>query len=337
MGKPSPPPAPDYAAAAAQQGQANIDAAKTQGKINNPNVINPYGTQTVTWGQGTDQAAYDRALQQYQSGLESFYQAGGKRQTGVDEQGQPIYENLTKPIAPNLGDYVLGDPSQPTITQKFSPEQQALYDQSVKTQKLLGGLGEQGATALQGVVGKPVDYSGLPAQPGSAETTRDKAIQAYMSRVNEDTGIRRDNLNSDLVAAGIRPGSKAYDDQMRLVDRAYNDAQNQAFLVSGQEMTRDFQTDTQRRKDAIAEYLSQRQTPLNEVAALLSGSQVQNPFAVPGYAQNANVAPAPTFAAANALANYNTDVYNAEAMQNAQLMQGLFGLGSSGLLAYGMA
>ena len=51
MGKSSPaaPAVPDYAAAATAQGAANVDTARLQGKINNPNIIGPLGSQTVTW------------------------------------------------------------------------------------------------------------------------------------------------------------------------------------------------------------------------------------------------------------------------------------------------
>ena len=47
-GSPSPPPAPDYRGAAIEQGQANKAAAIAQSRLNNPNVISPYGTQTYT-------------------------------------------------------------------------------------------------------------------------------------------------------------------------------------------------------------------------------------------------------------------------------------------------
>lgn len=53
MGKgssaPPPPPAPDYAGAAAAQGAANVETARVQGRMGNPNIISPLGTQTVTW------------------------------------------------------------------------------------------------------------------------------------------------------------------------------------------------------------------------------------------------------------------------------------------------
>ena len=119
---------------------------------------------------------------------------------------------------------------------------------------------------------------------------------------------------------------------MALEGRTRTDAANQAYLASGQEMTRDFQTDTQRRRDALAEMLTERQTPLNEITALMSGSQVSNPFSMPGFAQNSQVQAAPLFAAQNMLADYNTDLYNARAAQASGLQQGLFGLGGTAMM-----
>jgi hypothetical protein len=275
MCSPSPPPAPDYTGAAVAQGIANQEAATASSRLNNPNVVNPYGTQT--WTEGA--TAQDR----------------------------------------------------PTMTQTFSPQQQALYDQSMQTKGLLGGLGTQGATALQGVIGNNLDLSGAPAAPGSADQTRQGAYDAIMSRVNEDTTGQRDQRNSELIAAGIRPGTKAYDDAQNLIGRQYNDARQQAILASGQEGQRDFNMDTQRRKDAVAELLLGRQTPLNEINALMSGSQVSNPFAVPGAAQNSNVAPAPLFGGAQAQGTADMNQYNAEAARSNAMMSGLFSLGGAAI------
>ena len=51
LGKSDPPPAPDYAGAAQAQGAANIETARLQGKVNNPNVYNPYGQRIITGGE----------------------------------------------------------------------------------------------------------------------------------------------------------------------------------------------------------------------------------------------------------------------------------------------
>jgi hypothetical protein len=117
-----------------------------------------------------------------------------------------------------------------------------------------------------------------------------------------------------------------------MIDRSYNDARNQAFLASGQEATRDFGMDAERRRQAITEMLSERQIPLNEITALMSGSQVSNPFAMPGYGGVNSPNPAPYFAAQNMLSGYNTDLFNAEAAASANQQAGLMGLGGTAIM-----
>jgi len=63
---PKPPPAPDYAAAAQQQGVANLEAARLTARLSNPNIRTPLGGQRVTFGrQQFDQKAYDAAMANY--------------------------------------------------------------------------------------------------------------------------------------------------------------------------------------------------------------------------------------------------------------------------------
>lgn len=275
MCAPDPPPAPDYAGAAQAQGQANVETAQATSRLNNPNVVNPYGTQT--WREGA------------------------------------------------------GPSDRPTMTQTFSPEQQLLYDQQIAMKSLLGGVGTQGARSLGDIIGRNVDLSGMPPTPGSAAETRDKVINSMMARVNEDVNRQADQKNSDLIAAGIRPGTKAYDDAMALTERIRTDARQQAILSAGQEAQRDFGIDSERRRNRIAELLTERQTPLNEINALMSGSQVDNPFAVPGAAQNTNISPPPIFGAAQAQYESNLAGYNAQQAGIGNGLSGLFSLGGAAL------
>jgi hypothetical protein len=331
----NPPPAPDYTGAALQQGQENVATAKTQGQINNPNVVNPYGTQTTTYGTGINQPAYDAAQQQYQQQLSAWQQAGGvdRVQIGMS-RNQPVYRDTPKPQAPTAWDYATGDPNQLTLTQKLSPEQQGLYDQQVKTQGLLGGLAQQGATSLQGVVGKPVDFSGSPARPDPGQMYQ-QAVAAMMQRPTADYNRAVDQSKSDLASAGIPVGSQAYNTQQDLLGRQLTDAQTQASLAGINAGNTFFNQGQAARSAANAENLTQRQTPLNEITALLSGSQVSNPFTMPGYAQNTQVQAAPLYNAAQQTGQYGTDVYNAKQAQQSALMSGLFGLGGSALTGAG--
>lgn len=266
---------PDYGAAATAQGAANVESAVAGSRLNNPNVINPYGSQT--WVEGAT------------------------------------------------------DTSRPTMVQELSPEQQSLYNKSVQTKSILGDLGIQGSQALGDVIGQNLDLSGLPAAPGDAAATRDQVINAMMSRVNEDVDRSIDQRNSDLIAAGIRPGTEAYDNAMAQIERGRTDARQQAIIASGSEAQRDYQMDADRRRTALSELLAGRQTPLNEINALMSGSQVSNPFAVPNAAQNTQVAPAPIFGAAQAQGEADLGAYNAQQAGMGNAMSGLFGLGSAAM------
>jgi hypothetical protein len=280
MCAPSPPPAPDYQGLAQQQGAANVKTAQQQGYFNNPNVVNPYGTQSTT---------YEKT-----------------------KNGLLI----------------------PTLTQTFSPEQQALYNQSTQTQQQLGKVAGQGAQALQGVVGTGVDFSGAP-KTGSYEDTRKQVIDAYMGRANEDYAKQSDNARSNLIAAGIRPGTKAYADNQQMIERSRNDAFNNAQIQGGNAAAQAYGVDEARRRQAITEQLAQRQTPLNEISALMSGSQVSNPFSVPGYAQNTQVGATPIFAAGQEAGDWATGIYNQQAANAGGLQSGLFGLGGAALGAAG--
>jgi len=118
----------------------------------------------------------------------------------------------------------------PTLTQTLNPQQQALLDQQTKTQGLLGGLATQGATALQGVIGKPVDFSGSPAAPIPGQVNQ-QIVNAMMQRPQADYARAVDQSHSDLAAAGIPVGSKAYNTQQDLLGRQLTDAQTQAELA----------------------------------------------------------------------------------------------------------
>src|SRR3990167_5284825 len=332
----SPPAPPDYVGAAKAQGAANVDAAKIEGKINNPNVISPYGSQTVQWG-AFDQAGYDQQNKIYTNHLAEIenqkQQLATNRQNLTPEQIQNYEANIAgapffKP--PDRSKFE-SNTEQPTITQTLSHEQQALYNQQVGNQQGLGSLANQGIDAAKGIIGSKLDYSGVPAAPGDYNSLRSSVYDAMMARPNEDIANNRDNTNSDLIAAGIRPGSKAYGDKMNLINRQENDARMQAIINAGNQTQQAYGMDMQSRQQGLAEQLAQRQVPLNEITALMSGSQVSNPFQMPGYSQNNQVAPAPIYDANMQAGQYNTDMYNAQQGAQSANNSGLYGLGGAAI------
>ena len=293
MGKdaPSPPPAPDYAGAAVAQGQANIDAARATAKLSNPNVYSPYGNQTVT------------------------------------------YE----------GDI-------PTVTQNLSPESQKILEAQNATKLGLANLGSQGISTAQNVMGTPFQFGGPSVQtaldtsqiakmPVNAGTTGQEAI---MSRLEPSLARNRVSTETQLINQGLRPGSEAYDNAIKLIGQQENDARTQAVL---QGLNLDIGSNAQgfnqalqggqfgntAQQQALAQAIQQRQLPLNEITALMSGSQIQNPQF--GAYQGANVQAAPIANATAQQGAYNQNLYNQQVATANEQNKGLFSLGGSGAMA----
>jgi len=263
---PSPPPAPDYIGAAKEQGAQNVETARVQGRISNPNIISPYGSQNVTWG-------------------------------------------------PN---------DQPTVTQSLSPESQQAFEAQQATRMGLADLSQQGIGTAQNVLGKPFEFSG-PEMPVNAGMTAQNAI---MSRLAPQLQQQRSQAETQLRNQGLVPGGEAYGNAMTIQNQRENDLLTQAALQG-------INLDMSARQQAMGEQLYQRNLPLNEITALMSGSQIQNPQ-FQGY-QGASVAPPNLAGAAQQQAQYNQGMYGLGVGEANSFNQGLFGLGSAGMLAYALS
>lgn len=339
-GKGDAPDPPDYAAAAQAQGVANLESARATAKLNNPNIINPYGTQTVTYGGEPtfDAQGYDKAYKQYEADLASYNanpyvgnSFGGNSigrgylgGIGIQQQAKP------RPIAPDKNSFWMGtgDPDVGTVKQVLSPAEQAIYDKNVQQRTNIGDVGITGSAALKDIIGQKIDLSGAPTV-GDGAATREKVFNSSMARVNEDTANERDQRNSQLIAAGIRPGTKAYDDAQNLITRGYNDARGVAELNAGNAANQQFGMDSQNRSRYIAELLAQRQTPLNEINALMSGSQVNNPFANGiGYQGGASAQAAPIFSAAQQQGQADMNIFNQNQASSNNMQSGLMQAGT---------
>jgi hypothetical protein len=300
------PKAPDYVGAAKAQGQSNIEAALQSAYANNPNVNNPYGSQAVTWETSTGTPA--RAAK---AAVPGHYVGKGKARKWVP----PVAAVAAKPATKGA--------QKPTITQTLAPAQQALLDKSNASKANIGDAAIASSDLIKSMAGRPLDFSQLPGAPKDAELYRQDVIDAMMGRVNTDYGNQQQDENSSLIAAGLRPGTAAYETAMDRLNRGRNDARQQAIIAGGSEAQRAQQMGLQTRQQAISELMSQRQTPLNEFNALQSGSQMSNPFGGNlGFQAGTNVAPAPIAAGIqqqgqSAMNQYNQQQANANGNMNA--------------------
>ena len=291
MGKSAPaaPAAPDYKQAAIDQGAANVETARVQSKLNNPNVYTPYGTQLVSYN---------------------------------------------------------GD--QPTITQSLTPEAQKTLNEQQNVQYQLAQLGSKGAQLAGNVLDKPFDFGGPAVQtsldlsniakmPVNAGTTGQEAI---MSRLEPSLAKQRTSTETQLINQGLRPGTEAYDNAIQLLGQQENDARTQAALTGinldtsanaqgYNQALQGAQFGNTAQQQALAQAIQGRQMPLNEINALMSGSQIQNPQF--GAYSGTNVQAAPIFAGTQAQGQAAQNTYNQQvATQNANTA-GLYSLGGAAI------
>lgn len=237
----SPPPAPDYVGAAKQQGDANLQAARTSAVLSNPNITTPLGTQKVTWGGGSsfDQGGYDKAMSNYQNQLGqwqsqnsqpvpvndagrgvSFYGSNGTGSAdspgGTDGMvAQPINPNAMSaaPVAPTREQYTSTiNPDQANVVQSLSPEQQKLFDQQNRISGGLGGIAEDAIGNVRKVMGTPFDTKGLPGMNGS---------------VDSRSGSVQNNIDPRFDQSGQQVQDALYRKQTAMLDPQYAQRESQ--------------------------------------------------------------------------------------------------------------
>lgn len=142
-----------------------------------------------------------------------------------------------------------------TATTTLSPEQQEIFDKTQSAQSNLAGIAQDQTSFLQDYLSKPFEYNNQDAE--------NWAYDLGAQRLDPRFEQQKAQLESQLTARGIRPGSSVYTSAMTDFEQSKNDAYNQLMLTG--------------RQQAYTEALQQRNQPLNEINALLSGSQVSMP------------------------------------------------------------
>ena len=192
-----------------------------------------------------------------------------------------------------------------TATQTYSPQQQAIFDQSKAAQLNLAGTAADQSSFLRDYLGKPVDINN--------ESVESRLFELGRKRLDPLFADQQERLTANLANRGIKGGSDAYYKAQEAFDQRQNDAYNNLLLTG--------------RQQGVQEALTERNQPINEITALLSGSQVSQPQFVPtGGNPIANVD-----YAGLVQDNYNAQLgqYNSQVAQRQQLLGGLFGLGAS--------
>lgn len=195
-----------------------------------------------------------------------------------------------------------------TATQHLSQPAQDIFNTNQVTQKNLADTGAQQSSFLKG-------YLGTPWQ---ADTS---AIESRIMDLGSRTldpkfAQQKEALATTLSNQGIKLGSDAYTRAMADQAQQQNDAYSNLAL--------------QGRGQAFNELLTQRNQPINEITALLGGSQI----AMPGYQPNTPSQIPTTDVGGLINQNYGQRYgnYQTQMAQRQSLLGGLFGLGSAGIM-----
>lgn len=196
-------------------------------------------------------------------------------------------------------------------TTTLTPEQQAIFNTGQQTEQNIATIGRDQSQRIGDLLGKPI-------QMGN-EATEARLMELGSSRLNPVFQRDEESLRTRLANSGIRAGTAAFDAEMGQFNQRRNDAYNQ-LLLSG-------------RAQANQELLTERNQPINEITALLSGSQVSMPqFNNP---QTAGLAGVDYSGLVRDKYNADMAAYQAKVGQQNAMMGGLFSLagtlGSAGM------
>ncbi|GAB4063944.1 tail fiber domain-containing protein [Ancylobacter sonchi] len=184
---------------------------------------------------------------------------------------------------------------QYTATTTLSPEQQAILDQTQAANLNLGTLANERSAFLKDYLSQNVDLS--------TAGLKNYIDQNWATDFNTEQDRQQGTVRSQLINAGIRPGTPAYDQAMS--EFAKNRSSGYDRLLS----------DTY--GQAANFLMTERNQPLNEISALLGGSQIQNPnFVSTPQTQVGGVD----------YAGLVADQYAAEQQASSSAMGGIFGL-----------
>lgn len=197
-------------------------------------------------------------------------------------------------------------------TTALNPGEQGIYNTGVQTRQNLGDIGQQQSAKIGALLNTPFNV----------DTETSNKIQGLQNQFLDPQWARQqDAQQTQLFNQGVRPGSQAYTDAMKDFSTNRQRAYDQSYLDS-------YNTGQQAA-------LTQRNQPINEISALLSGSQVSMPNF--GATPSPGVAPTDVIGAqGQSLAQQNVG-YQGNLATNMGINSGLFGLGSAALGGLGKA
>ena len=202
----------------------------------------------------------------------------------------------------------------------LTPQGQGLLDQDQKTSQGLANLQD---TATGRVAAQQARGYGDENLPPATFNPGETAQAAIMRRMQPQLDRSRASAETRLANQGIQQGSEAWRNAQTDIGNQENDAYSQAALQG-------ISAGQQGRQQGIQEQQYFNSRDMNQLNALRTGSQVNNPT-FSNYAQQQTTAGPDLLGAANSQYGAAMDGVNASNAQSQALMSGLFSLGGAAL------
>ena len=254
--------------------------------MNTPEAPDPYETASAQGGMNRDTAITQMQL-------------NGVNQ--VNPWGSVNYQQTGQNSFTDSQGNVVSTP-QFTQTTTLSPEQQAIFTATQGAQGNLADLAQSQSGFLKDYMAKPFEFNNSDAEKWAYDLASPRLLQQQ--------GQNDAQLRTVLANKGIREGSAAWNAEMGRMTNANTDQMNQLALTG--------------RSQAFSEALAGRNQPINEITALMSGSQVSNPAQMGGATPQAGVGGVD-------YTGLVQNKYQADLAQSQAAMGGLFGLASAGV------
>ena len=324
---PAPPPAPDYTKLAEQTAASNQQAQTRADVSNRPNINTPWGTQSWESSAGVDPSTGKPVTNWTQN-------------TTLNPQSQAA---LDAQMALDTGKSQLAGSFMDRVAQDYSKP----FDMS--------GLPDRAGSPQQGLPSMGGDISS-----GVGDASRQRVEQGLLQRLRPEQQFQTAALDTKLANQGLTPGSVAYDRAKQQQGDQFSRDQFNALMMGGQEQQNQFNMakgageyanaqnqqqfgqnlqggnfQNQNRQQALAEQAMQRGMSLNEMNALLSGTQVGMPQ-MPTFTNSVPAGAVNYSGAGGQQYNAAMNNYNAQQQQQQGLFSGLANIAGLGLGAYGM-
>lgn len=252
-------------------------AAQNDTNANRPTQVTPYGS--VSWERGAPTQSFEEWAAA--NPLDTSRLPPNTPEAVKRQMQQAAYQA-----------WAAGEGRSWTQRTTLDPKLQAALDAQMGLQQQRSQYATNLMGQVEGAMGQPMDYSGLPEVLSGGDARQagfDAAYRLGASRLDPMWQQRRQANESRLLNQGFTRGGEGWDKAMDELGRQENDAYagltDRSTLLSEQMAQGEYQRSLGARQQGLTERYQQRYEPLNTMNALIAGQQVGMPQ-FPGFAQS---------------------------------------------------